>query len=127
MADTVAVTILNDGIRNAVVHCTNQSDGTGESDVVKVDPADFSPVPSEFAIDRIEYSTRGMGVDILFEATADRLAVSLPPDHQGTIDYRMIGGLKNTAGAGKNGKIGFTTIGHSAGDGYSITLFLKKQ
>ena len=37
MADAVTATTVQDGDRNAVIYCTNTSDGTGEAAVTKVD------------------------------------------------------------------------------------------
>lgn len=127
MADTVTSTKLNDGDRNVAYHFTNESDGTGEAAVTKVDVSALTPAPAEVSIMKIIYSTRGMGVNILFGADTDVLAVALPPDRSGCIDYTKIGGLKNVAGDGKTGDIKFTTVGHDLGDGYAITMVMKKQ
>jgi hypothetical protein len=37
MADAVTATTVQDGPKKAVIYCTNTSDGSGESAVVKVD------------------------------------------------------------------------------------------
>ena len=41
MADAVTATTVQDGDRNAVIYCTNTSDGTGESAVTKVAVSDM--------------------------------------------------------------------------------------
>lgn len=129
MADAVATTKLEEGPRNAVFHFTNQSDATGEAAVAKIDVATSfaAPFPTEFAIERIIYSTGGMAVKMLWDATVDDLACIIPDTKSGVIDYRPIGGLKNTSGAGKTGNLLFTTVGASIGDAYAITLHVKKK
>ena len=68
-----------------------------------------------------------MGVKILWDATADVIAMELPADYSDTFDFKDISGLPNYAGAGKTGDIQFTTVGHSSGDTYSITLYCIKE
>jgi hypothetical protein len=126
MADAVATQILVDGRKNAVLKFTNVSDGTGESAVVKVDVSTLQGAPSEVRIDRIEYATAGMSVRILWDATADVDAFLVPLDQAGCFDFRWCGGLNNNSGDGKTGDISFTTIGHTAGDVYTIILHCSK-
>lgn len=137
MADAVSTQVISDGPKYAVIKFTNISDGTGEAAVVKVDPATLSKlggpgadkaVPTELSIERIWYDTDGMGVDILWDANTPVLAHTLTKGAQwGDLDFSTFGGLINNGGAGKNGKIKFTTTGTpGAGARYSITLKLKK-
>lgn len=135
MADTVTSQTIYDGPGYAVIQLTSVSDGTGEAAVTKVDPALLAGAPSEVIIERIAWAVAGMAVNILWNATTDVLAFVLPQDTANAIDFRappLAGreqgrGLMNSGGAGKDGKIQFTTIGHTAGDAYSITLWLKKH
>ena len=106
---------------------TNVSDGTGEAAVTKVTPANLSGAPSRVRIVRIHASTFGMGVDILWDATADVLSWHIPTDMDVCQDFEGFGGLWNNAGAGITGLIQFTTVGHTAGDRYSIILELVKD
>ena len=46
MADAVTATTVQDGPKKAVLYCTNTSDGTGESAVVKVDVSALSSLNS---------------------------------------------------------------------------------
>ena len=75
MADAVATQTIQDGSRSAVFKFTNVSDGTGESAVVKIDVSTLSADPvtgkacTSVEIEKIWYSTIGMGVQILFDAT----------------------------------------------------------
>ena len=127
MADTVTTQILVDGPRNSVIKFTNISDGTGEAAVDKVVPANLSGAPSRVTIERIQAWTNGMGVDILWDATADVLALHMPDLQFNDVDLRDFGGIKNNGGAGVTGNIQFTTVGHTAGDRYTIILYLKKN
>lgn len=126
MADAVASQTLLDNSKNVVMKFTNVSDGTGESAVTKVDVSTLNGAPSEVRLDKIYFSTSGMAVRILWDATADVDAFLVAADQSGCLDFTPFGGLKNNAGAGKTGDIQFTTIGHTAGDVYTIILHMSK-
>jgi hypothetical protein len=66
-------------------------------------------------------------VKILWDATADVIAMELPADYSDTLDFSDISGLPNYAGSGKTGDIQFTTVGHTSGDTYSVTLYCIKE
>ena len=68
-----------------------------------------------------------MGVNLFFDATANVLITGLPSDSTGDEYYDNFTGIPNNAGAGKTGDILFSTVGHSAGDTYSIILELVKE
>ena len=132
MADAVTSQTLLDGERLAIMKFTNVSDGTGESAVTKVNVSALASSNSGKActgvtINKIFASTAGMGVNILWDATADVTAFVVGADGSYTWDFSKNGGLVNNAGAGKNGNVLFTTIGHSAGDTYSIELEMVKS
>jgi hypothetical protein len=129
MADAVTSQTLVDGARNAVMKFTNVSDGTGESAVLKVDVSALSGAPTAVKINKIEYTTEGMSVNILWDATTDVLAVHLPQNSSDTLDFCDAGGLINNGGAGKTGDIMFTTVGHSAlaDDRYTVVLHMVKK
>lgn len=126
MADAVTTQILLDGAKNAVLKFTNVSDGTGESAVTKVDVSTLSGAPTEVRIDKIWYSTDGMAVRVLWDATADVVAWLIPTSQSDTIDFTCFGGINNNAGSGITGDIQFTTVGHTSGDTYSIILWVSK-
>lgn len=142
MADAVtSQTIFDDG-GSVVMHFTNVSDGTGESAVIKVDASALlnGGATTRFAVEAIAWATAGMGIRLLFDATADVLFFTAGADSvtsSGFIDYvngqgQRVGtgpcrsGIPNNAGAGNTGDILLTTIGHGAGDSYSLTLWLRK-
>lgn len=130
MADAVASQTIYDGPGEVVMKFTNISDGTGESAVTKVDVSALSAACDEVVINRIAFTTAGMGVDILWDATADVLAWHVPADETGEIDFTDRGrynGLTNTGATGFTGDVKFTTVGHTSGDRYTIVLYLRKK
>ena len=132
MADTVTSQTIQDGERLAILKFTNESDGTGESSVKKVDVSALKAdskgrACSSVAIARIHWVCRGMGVDIEFDASTNVLAVTLAPDSSGDEYFDQFSGIPNNAGSGVTGDIDFTTVGHSSGDAYSIILILNKN
>lgn len=127
MPDQVTSQILEDGPHNAVILFTNQSDGSGEAAALKVDASTLSGAPASVKIARIKYATHGMAVQLLWDGPTDRLAWLLPPDMADDLNFEDMGGLQNSIGADKTGDINATTVGASAGDSYTIILWLKKK
>lgn len=130
MADAVATQILFDGARVAVMKFTNVSDGTGESNVVKVDVSALSSYQGQpcvqVDIERVYASTHGMGVDVKWDANTDVLAFTIPQNTMQFWDLSEFGGLTNNSGAGKTGDVLFSTYDSSNGDRYTIILYLRK-
>jgi hypothetical protein len=130
MADAVATQILFQGDKQVIMKFTNNSDGTGETNVVKVNVstlASYQGKPCvEVQIDRIYLLTHGMEVRLLWEATANVTILTVPQNNSQTMDFNDFGGLGNNAGAGKTGNILFTTLDTSAGDTYTVILVLRK-
>ena len=132
MADTVTSQTIQDGQRKAVLKFTNVSDGTGESNVVKVDVSALQANANGDActgvtIQRIYWACRGMGVNLFFDATSNVLLIHLPADSTGDEYFDLFSGIPNNAGSGVTGDIDFTTVGHSNGDAYNIILVLNKN
>jgi hypothetical protein len=124
MADTVTNRTLYDGGEHAAIVLTNSSDGTGEAAVLKVDVSALNGAPAAVNIRRIQYNTFGMAVSLLWDADTDVTAIILQGD--GSFDFTRYGGLSNNSGAGKTGDVKLTTIGHTAGDTYTVVLELEK-
>lgn len=123
MANVLSTQILVDGARNAVVKITGQIDASDIAKTTIVDPADFTPLPTNFRIDRIVYSVeQGIAVLLWWDASTDVLIVSLTQSE--TQKYAKIGGLQNNAGAGVTGKIQLSTVGWAASAVYSFSLTL---
>lgn len=126
MADTVdTLTLHSDGLRH-IIRITNESDGTGESSVVKVDMSALTPYQSYVIkavdVERIYGQMGGFNyVTLRWDATTDdEIAVLFP----GTIfeDWSEVGLLRNPLSAGATGDIVLTTDGPADGAGYSLTL-----
>ena len=127
MADAVTTQVLVDGPKTAVLKFTNVSDGTGESAVAKVDVSTLADTPSKVKIMQAWFTTDGMSVDVLFDATANVLAFTAPAGLTEHLDFRSFGGIQNNAGTGVTGDILFTTRNHTLGDTYSIILEVSKS
>jgi len=133
MSDTVTSQTIQDGQKIAILKFTNESDGTGEASVKKVDVSALSKNTlgqscTSVSIARIYWATRGMGVDIEFDASTNVLAIPLPADSTGDEYYDdRFSGIPNNAGSGVTGDLDFSTVGHSNGDAYSIILVLNKN
>ena len=132
MADAVTSQTLQDGDKVAVMKFTNVSDGTGESAVTKVDVSALQTdsqgrICTGVTIQKIWWQCIGMKVQILWDATTDQFCIELGENQSGDHDYTTFGGLTNNAGAGKNGDVKFTTVGATAGDTYTVILYLKKE
>lgn len=122
MADAVTSQTLVSGVKNLVMKFTNISDGTGEAAVKKVDVAD-----TQLKIMKVHYLTFGMGVDILWDADTDVIALHIPEGQAGTLDFTCFGGIQNNGGTGVTGDINFTTLGHTLADRYTIVLEMQKM
>ena len=133
MADAVTSNTLMDSDRVAIIQLTNTSDGTGESAVKKVDVSALSANSAGQActgvrLAKIVYSTFGMSVKLLWDATTDTICWDLNADYTTDEDFTEFGGIRNTAASGgKTGDIMLTTTGHSDGDSYVIVLTVYKD
>lgn len=131
MADTVDTLVVRDSVRlngKLVVRLTNESDGTGETDVTKVDISTYT-TPSGAAatysvVERIEYQVNGFNRVVLRwdHTTDDEIAVLAG---SGVFDQSMDGARRDPRTTGGTGDILLTTNGASASNSYDITLYLK--
>ena len=130
MADTVTTQTIIDGPRNLVVRLTNISDGTGESNVAKIDKSSLvgpnGLEPDGLTLLNATYSVQGFeGVKISWDHTSDVTAAVLTGDNFDT--WERHGGQHDT-GSGGTGDVLVSTIGTpAANDTYDITLHFKKQ
>lgn len=130
MADTVTSQVLRDGPRNYSVRLTNISDGTGETNVVKVDKSTLvtgsGDEPSSLTLLRAEYSIQGFeAVKVSWDRTTDVTSLVMAGDDYR--DFSAYGGMHDT-GSGGNGDILISTIGTpAANDTYDVTLHFKKK
>ena len=134
MGDTVDIKTVHTGHNIIVQHWTNESDGTGESAVVKFNVSDFTnpllgvgtATATYTVIDRIEYSVWGFNYVVLEwdAATNDEIAVL---KGQGVIDWAPEGGNVDPQSTTPVGDIVLTTDGGADGSGYDITIWIKPK
>ena len=121
-----------EGHRRVVVLCTNDSDGTGEDDVIKVKRTDMlttnGDTPTKLVIEKIDYSILGMHVEVGYNNPNEERVAILPPG-DGCMDFRDTGGFTpedDTEDSG-GGDIVFTTIDASSGYSYTIELTVRPK
>lgn len=128
MADTVNTSVLLDGPRNYIVHLTNESDGTGEAAVTKIDLSTLAlgngNAPDKLTIDEISYSIQGFNYVVLeYNAnTNDEIAVL-----SGDGVKVFPGGLVDPQSTGSNGDVVLTTDGGADGSSYDILIVARKK
>jgi hypothetical protein len=134
MADVVTSTTLLDGERHAIMSFTYQYVDTGnESAVTKVDVSALEKNSDGESCSAVRivgawYSTVGMTVEILSDASTDIIIMHLPSDFTDQIDMLDFGGLSSSLGTSPNGDILFTTTGAGAtGDSYNVVLKMIKD
>ena len=124
MANVVATQILVDGARNAVVKVTGILDTSDVSMVAVVTPADFTPLPTGFRIDRVTYAVeQGLAVRLWWDASTDLLIHTFTQSETGC--WEFFGGLTNNAGTGVTGKINLDTEGWASMAIYNFTLTIE--
>lgn len=131
MADAVTSQTLVDGTQRAVFKFTNISDGTGESGVVKIDVSALNGFQGEpctgVSIQKIDVITSGMGLNMLWDATTDVVALTFGEADFVSLDFSRFGGITNNAGTGKTGDLLFTTVGAASGDRYTVVIEVLKS
>jgi len=137
MADTVTVDTIHDGPRNAIIRMTSVSDGTGEALVAKVNAANLGAnslmfqAPNRLRINRVDFTTQGMSVNLFWGGTPNILAISLPATFAQMMSfdqYKGLSGLNPPASlVSPTGIILLSTVNHAAGDTYDIILHLTKK
>lgn len=133
MADAVdTLVIVPQEAELHVVRLLNRSDGTGETNVVKVDKSTLVNVnglePDKLVIEQILSSIQGFtSVQFNFDHTTDDEAVILIPGN----DYRNYGALgpgraiKDPGSTGGTGDLLLTVYGPVSGATYDITLVIR--
>lgn len=130
MADVVSSKTIFNGSKKLIMHFTNKSDGTGETNVIKVDKSTFvgpnGLEPSSIAIDRIEGVVNGGILTIQANHTSTLTLAQLNPGGRIKLDFCDTGGLQ-TSGAGGTGDIEFTLPASLTQGGYDLILFMRKH
>lgn len=134
MTDTVSTLDILNGPSRLTRKLLNKSDGTGETNVTKVDLSTLTgPTvqggqalhPKSMLIEQIEYDIQGMKVQIIADGTTPIVLETI--GGFGHLDYRQSAGLNSINTGTNSGNIKFTTIGAAANSTYDITLFMRKQ
>jgi hypothetical protein len=125
MTDTVDTDILVSTASHYTVRLTNESDGTGEAAVAKIDKSGLTGLhgrePLAIDILTVQYIVTGFNYVVLFwDHGTDAQIVVL----QGTgfIDFRDYGGLRDTSINDGSGDVLLTTDGGADGSGYNIVI-----
>ena len=128
MADTVDTKVIRNG-KLYIINLQNRSDGTGETNVRKVDLnntllSNDGKIATYSSIWRIEYSVFGFSqVRLDWQATvADEIATM---SGNGLIDWSLEGGNVDPRSAGFTGDILLSTLGAVANAGYDITVWMR--
>ena len=130
MADTVNTSVIFNGNRRYTAHYTNESDGTGESAVTKIDISSLTDAhgvtATKTTVDLIEYNVVGFNYVVVEWAhdTNDEIAVL---SGSGVIDWVAFGGKTDPGSTGGTGDIVFTTSGGASGSMYDITMHIRPK
>lgn len=139
MADAVATHTICNTNTHICVHLVNYSDGTGESNVVKVDKSTLLSAlgiePVSLDIEAVRWNVQGFtSVRIYWDHTTDDLALVMSGSGQEVFrmadsapDYVANAGLRDPRSAGVTGDLILTTAGTTAGNSYDITLWIRKS
>jgi choline dehydrogenase-like flavoprotein len=131
MADAVSTQVLKDHASAWAVKLTNISDGTGETNVVKVSAnsliaSNGDGSTQRLSITKLFWNVSANRVNLLWRGTTNTLITTLT----GTGSWNLVGEgsmpLTNNAGAGANGDILLTTSGFVNGSAYTIIMEGKK-
>lgn len=124
MADTVSNYVIMACPAKLVQKFLNKSDGTGESNVKKIDISTltnfYGVAPASVNILKIVYDIQGMKVQVIANGTSPAILATI--GGHGELDYTDQGGLNSKNAGTDGGDINFTTIGAASGSTYDITL-----
>ena len=133
MADTVTSQKLKDHAAAWAYKFTNESDGTGETNILKVDVSGLTAATNSaltdqrLSINKITWSIAGANskVKLMWSGDAPNTIVYL--SGSGTMDLttNLTTPITNNI-ANTNGDIYLSTLGHVAGAGYTIIVEGKK-
>jgi hypothetical protein len=129
MADTVSSVTIIDGRRNVIVKCLGSSDGTGESDAIKIDLSALSTNttrrgdPTAVMVQWIEYDVQGYNsITLKYDRGTDVVIAHL----KGAGVFEVPSGAEDT-GTGGTGDVTLTTNGAVSGASYSLVIGAIKK
>lgn len=128
MADTVTSNVVFQGVRRYAINLTGISDGTGETNVVKVDIstltlADGQTVCGRCFLEEAEWDVQGFTyIKITWDRTSDQTALIC--SGRGNVSWKHLGYLQDK-GTGDTGDVLLSSVGATNGATYDITLVLQ--
>ena len=124
MPITTTTRTLFDGLAKVAQQFTGYSDdGTGETNVVKVDASDLTPPATNLKVLRVTYDVQGGAVALSWDGLAD--VNFLVCSGQGEFCYDQVGGLQSDADYPTQ-DILLTTKNFEPGSSYALTLEMRK-
>lgn len=128
MADTVTTKVIFSGNKSYVVQLTNRSDGSGETDVLKVDISGLvcanGAAPTRIIVEEVNFNVAGFNyVTLLFDKTVTDEVIGVLKGN-GYLSFVDSSGMYPTSAAGTN-DILLSTNGGAAGSSYDIVLHLR--
>ena len=130
MADAVDTLTPIKGGNRIIIRCTNVSDGTGESAVIKIDKStligpDGVNEPGKIVLEEVQWSIQGFSsVRLFWDHTTDDEICVLGTGN-GYFNFKNAGGLTDPASSGGTGDVLLTTAGAISGATYDITLVCR--
>ncbi len=129
MADTVDVKKVYEGLRNVVYRLTNESDGTVEAAVTKIDKSTLTgpngAEPSGLSLLEANWNVPDGYVVLEWDHTTnDEMLVC---SGNNSVSFEGYGGHHDPDSTGGTGDIVLTTDGFVDGSSYDITLAFKKK
>lgn len=128
MADTVNSNVIVSNSQRYHIQITNESDGTGESAVVKIDKSTLTTrdgvEPKALDLLWIDFQVNGFNYIVLEwdHTTNDEISVLAGNGHR---DYKISGGIRDPISAGATGDVVLTTDGPINGASYDIEMMFK--
>lgn len=129
MADSVVVKKLFESQRRVVYQFTNESDGTGESGVTKIDISTLTAdgvTPDRLSLIEVAWSVVGFNyVSMSFDRGTDVPIGTF--SNVGSISYRDTSGGLHDTGSGGTGDVLLSTDGGYDGASYMIVTEWRKK
>jgi len=144
MADTTAIQWIyppnmqdgqwaeKSGNRRVIVRMTGTSDGTGETDAIKVDLTDLKTsngnVPGRTVVEWMKWSVFGMTCTLEWDRTPHAEIIRINDNgltDVGDFDWSVYGGLLDPGDDDGTGNIILTSTNMADGDNYDITMCLR--
>jgi len=128
--DTNPMALNENNYKKYIVNFSNYSDGTGETDAIKIDPSGFKTVNGKQAtrlrIDKIEYRLQGMGVKLEFDRAPRKLVKIINCGSDGSAEGVIEGPFIDDGESGdRTGNLLLTTLEAANLDSYDLTIHFR--